>query len=101
MDAKTAIKLIGERMCFGRGKWTKNHMPVIDEYWQAGMMAIEALTLPTPQPKIGKWIDMGDFEQCSVCTGTHLKEFQTYYGKAIWIRTPYCHNCGAKMEIPV
>ena len=47
--------------------------------------------------KTGRWIDMGDFEQCSVCTGTHLKEMQTMYGKAIWIRTPYCPNCGARM----
>ena len=47
--------------------------------------------------KTGRWIDMGDFEQCSVCTGTRLKEIQTMYGKAIWIRTPYCPNCGARM----
>lgn len=46
----------------------------------------------------GEWIDMGDFEQCSVCKGTHLKEIQTYYGKATWIKTPYCPNCGAKMK---
>lgn len=48
--------------------------------------------------KHGRWIDMGDFEQCSICHGTHLKEFQTYYGKSVWVKTPYCPNCGAKME---
>lgn len=53
---------------------------------------------PTIEPKQGKWIDMGDFEQCSVCKGTHLKEFQSYYGKTTWIKTPYCPNCGAKMK---
>lgn len=50
------------------------------------------------EPKRGEWIDMGDFEQCSVCKGTHLKEFQSYYGKTTWIKTPYCPNCGADMK---
>ena len=46
------------------------------------------------RPK-GEWIDMGDFEQCSACKGTHLKEVQTYYGKATWIKTNFCPNCGS------
>ena len=46
----------------------------------------------------GHWIDMADFEQCSVCHGTHLKEVDTYYGKAIWIKTDFCPNCGADMR---
>ena len=46
----------------------------------------------------GEWVDMGDFEQCSVCKGTRLKEFQSYYGKVTWIKTPYCPSCGAKMK---
>ena len=53
---------------------------------------------PTIEPKKGKWIDMGDFEQCSACTGTHLKEVNTVYGKAIWIKSAYCPNCGADMR---
>ena len=48
--------------------------------------------------KRGKWVDMGDFEQCSECKGTHLKEFQSYYGKTIWVKTNYCPNCGARMD---
>ena len=59
-------------------------------------MAIEALR--QPERKTGHWLDMGDFEQCSVCKCTQLKEFQTVYGKATWIKSPYCPNCGAKME---
>lgn len=39
-----AIKLIDDRMCFGRGNWSKHHQPVVDEYWEAGQMAIKALT---------------------------------------------------------
>lgn len=55
--------------------------------------------MPTiEERKTGKWIDMGDFEQCSVCKGTHLKEFQTYYGKATWIKTDFCPSCGADMR---
>ena len=46
----------------------------------------------------GEWIDVGDFEQCSVCKGTRLKEFQSYYGKVTWIKTPYCPSCGARMK---
>ena len=46
----------------------------------------------------GQWIDMGDFEQCSVCGGTHLKEFQSYYGKTTWIKTNFCPNCGADLR---
>ena len=43
MSNEEAIKLIDDRMCFGRGKWSEHHQPVIDEYWQAGEMAIKAL----------------------------------------------------------
>ena len=50
------------------------------------------------EPKRGEWVDMGDFEQCSVCKGTRLKEFQSYYGKTTWVKTPYCPNCGADMR---
>lgn len=43
MTNEEAIKLIDDRMCWGRGRWSKHHMPEIDEYWQAGVMAIDAL----------------------------------------------------------
>lgn len=46
----------------------------------------------------GKWINMGDFEQCSVCTATHLKTVQTVYGEATWIKSDYCPSCGARMD---
>ena len=53
----------------------------------------------TPKQRAGKWIDLGDCEQCSKCKGTHLKEIQTVYGKATWIKSKFCPNCGAKMEV--
>ena len=43
MSTKEAVELIDNRMCFGRGKWSKHHMPVRDAYWIAGEMAIKAL----------------------------------------------------------
>lgn len=54
--------------------------------------------LPSAARSQGEWIDMGDFEQCSACKGTRLKEFQSYYGKVTWIKTPYCPSCGARMK---
>ena len=53
---------------------------------------------PSADRPQGEWIDMGDFEKCSVCKATHLKEFQSYYGKVTWIKTPYCPQCGARMK---
>ena len=43
MTKEEAIKLIDDRMCFGRGEWSEHHKPEIDIYWQAGEMAIKAL----------------------------------------------------------
>lgn len=43
MTNEEAIKWVYDRMCFGRGTFTKNHPPNIDECWEAGGMAIKAL----------------------------------------------------------
>lgn len=67
----------------------------------------------TDRPK-GKWVDADgkevmmnkwgksmitlDSAWCSECGGTHLKEVDTYYGKATWIKTDFCPNCGADMR---
>lgn len=50
-----------------------------------------------PERKKGEWINMGDFEQCSVCGCTHLKEFQSYYGKTLWVKSKFCPGCGAEL----
>ena len=65
---------------------------------EAIAIAVKALSALPSAERHGKWIDMADFEQCSSCSGTRLKEMQTVYGKAIWIKTPYCPNCGARMD---
>lgn len=46
----------------------------------------------------GRWEDMGDFCRCSACNATRLKEINTHYGKAVWVKTMYCADCGAKMD---
>lgn len=55
--------------------------------------------------KKGHWISAAEFEECSVCHATHLKEFQTVYGgsgttiiNAQWIKSNFCPNCGADMR---
>ena len=71
--------------------------PTLD--FESGKKVIEHLEhMPSADRPQGEWIDMGDFEQCSVCKGTRLKEFQSYYGKVTWIKTPYCPSCGARMK---
>ena len=67
MTNEEAIKLIDDRMCFGRGKWSEHHRPVIDEYWQAGEMAIKALEVePHWIPWTGE-CDLMDNEEVLVC----------------------------------
>ena len=77
-----------------------NSFALGDDYMEInGYGAIDDIrALPSADRPRGEWIDMGDFEQCSVCKGTRLKEFQSYYGKVTWIKTPYCPSCGAKMK---
>ena len=66
---------------------------------QYASMAINAVrSVPSADRPQGEWINMGDFEKCSVCKATRLKEFQSYYGKVTWIKTPYCPQCGARMK---
>lgn len=45
MTREEAIKWVNIRMCMGRGKFTEHHPPIIDEVWEAGLMAIEALSV--------------------------------------------------------
>lgn len=40
------------------------------------------------EQKHGKWIYDGSFERCSVCRDRAIMDF----------KTPYCPNCGAKMD---
>lgn len=67
-----------ERCCISRGRSTATIMQDI-------------LELPpvTPQPKTGRWIDGEKTRwKCSRCG----------YGVLDWNTTPYCPNCGAKMQ---
>lgn len=51
--------------------------------------AIKALPSVTPQPKIGKWVDIGNeglVFKCSLCGDKNM------------IESHFCPNCGARME---
>jgi len=69
-----------------------------DRWWNSTTVLFALNSVPSADRPQGEWIDIGDFEQCSVCKGTRLKEFQSYYGKVTWIKTPYCPSCGARMK---
>ena len=43
MTEKEAINWIRFRMCEGRGRFTENHKPILDEPWQAGEMAVKSI----------------------------------------------------------
>ena len=72
---------------------------IYQQAYKTYMSKMDKLPSVTPKQRAGKWIDLGDCEQCSKCKGTHLKEIQTVYGKATWIKSKFCPNCGAKMEV--
>lgn len=91
MTKAEAIKLIDDRMCFGRGKWSEHHMPEIDDYWKAGQIAIKALE--EPERKRGKWID-GHCSNCGCDVPAYIIDWK-------WQKdmdANFCPNCGADMR---
>ena len=83
MTNEEAIKLIDDRMCFGRGKWSEHHKPEIDIYWHMRIL-----------PKRGKWIlDRSGAYCCSEC----MEPCATYF--MMKPRDKFCKMCGAKMEV--
>lgn len=89
MTREEAIKWVDDRMCWGRGTFTKNHPPNIDECWEAGCMAIKALKSDRPK---GRWehqeLAPTNWTFCSVCGRQRSKKYKWYY----------CPNCGADMK---
>ena len=74
MKRKEAIKWIDDRMCWGRGTFTANHLPNIDECWEAGRMAIEALQIDLVQCKDCKHRETDD------CPMYRVEWFSIYKG---------------------
>lgn len=80
------------RFCF-----KSNGVPCTE--WDVVTLIVEDFQTEDVKPVVrGKWIEVGEFEQCSVCLGTRLKQIETYYGAVTWIKTNYCPNCGADMR---
>ena len=90
MKRKEAIKWVDNRMCWGRGTFTTNHPPNIDECWEAGRMAIEALS----NKPYGEWIETTSGTICSNC-GKYPYDDGEYH-VANW-HSDFCPSCGADM----
>lgn len=73
--------------------------PLMYPDWNDAVLAVmTAPAVDAVEVRHAYWIDMGDFESCSACQSTHLKEFQSCYGKVIWIKSDWCPACGARMD---
>lgn len=70
MTKTEAIKLIDDRMCFGRGKWSEHHMPIKDIYWEAGEMAIKALETETQWIPCSERLPEEERKEYWICTDT-------------------------------
>ena len=57
----------------------------------------EIAELEAQLPKEGEWIDMGDFEMCSVCKIAQRKKYRQYNGGFMWVRADFCPKCGSRM----
>lgn len=73
-------------------------------YYRDYVVSVEAIenatTIEAEPVQHGKWIDMGDFVQCSQCGVACMKEFQSFYGKTKRVAfSRYCPSCGAKMDL--
>lgn len=74
----------------------------VNEMLHAAADALEATEkriaeLEAQLPKEGEWIDMGDFEMCSVCKIAQRKKYRQYNGGFTWVRTDFCPKCGTRM----
>ena len=99
MTEQEAIKWVNDRMCYGRGKWSKNHMPEIDEYWQAGTQAMEALKKQIPKKPRVKTFDFTG--QPGVKPNTVIRKYICpncgyVYGELMLMS--YCGACGQKID---
>lgn len=85
-----------------KDKW--NMFSDANDAMQKSIDTIEALTLATPQPKTGEWLEREVIDdkvikewqsaRCSVCDKYHTTPYMYYFS-----RYNYCPNCGAKMGV--
>ena len=76
MTREEAIKLIDDRMCFARGKWSEHHMPEIDDYWNAGKMAIKALEQPESCRGCKHEPRYSHEEPCGSCSNNYVNKYE-------------------------
>lgn len=93
MTHEEAIKYIKYCMCIGR--LVGNTKPIIDEKWQAGEMAIEALEHDMPMKvQIEEWIDTKCPNGCGYILSTHHGD--GYY--SIDKKIKFCPRCGQRLD---
>jgi hypothetical protein len=90
MTPQDAIKWVRNRMCEGRYIPGTGELQY-DECWQAGVMAIEALS-KTERPK-GRWESYPDNAHLR-CTNCKLEFLKAKMPKS----RNFCPNCGADMR---
>lgn len=94
IDAMYALCDTGETL--KENPWRDN--PYID----AIIDALDNLPSVTPQQKIGRWILSGGYWRCSNCnqkTLLKLDKSKSGYREYAPIKSDYCPNCGAKMDV--
>lgn len=83
-------------------EWTK-HIPMeLDINLSFVLDKIKELPSVTPQQKIGHWILSGGYWRCSECKEKALLKFDKSKDgckEYMPIKSKYCPNCGAKMEV--
>lgn len=71
------------------------------EVWKAFISRVDSIcdledvreildSIPTTEPKVGRWIEHPNHIECPNCKVWFLKKYMP--------RNSYCPNCGAKME---
>lgn len=91
MTEQEAIKWINDRMRYGRGKWSKNHQPEYDEYWQAGDIAIDAVKKQIPMKPIGNYYA---HMKCPACN----HRIPSGMGSSSRRRDNWCNYCGQRID---
>jgi hypothetical protein len=58
---------------------------------------IQGISSVTPQQETGKWINKGDYAECSNCGANSGVQYNGV--EPVPFNTRYCPNCGTKMEV--
>lgn len=93
MKIDESIEWVKDRMTYGRYTPSIRNPLIIDECYEAGMMAIEALEKQIPKKPFRIIINGElDDELCPTCNSLHIAD--NYHG----VRYNHCPDCGQKLD---